>query len=99
MAVLDTDYASEPYICRPDDNDLEEVGDMPGDRCIMSMAERWEKVCLGKAAKVVIGLAWRSPDVSTSQEVSIFDDAHLIVPVYHFRPVAYLQASQRKALG
>lgn len=98
MAALDTDYASEPYTCRPDDNNLEEVGDMPGNGHVMSMAERQEKACLGEAAKMVVGPAWRSPDMSTSQEASTFDDAHLIIPVYCFCPVAYLQASQRKAL-
>ena len=99
MAALDTDYASEPYTCGPGNNDLEEVGDMPGDRHIISMAERREKACLGEAAKMVIGPAWRSPDASTSQEASMFDDAYLIVPVHRFHLIAYLQASQRKALG
>lgn len=57
MAALDIDYASKPYMCGPGDDDLEEVGDMPGDRCVMSMAERWEKVYLEEAAKMVVGPA------------------------------------------
>ena len=52
MAMLDTDYASEPQTCGSDTEDLD------------STADRHVKAGLGQDAKKVVGFEWRSPDVS-----------------------------------
>jgi hypothetical protein len=52
MAILDTDYASEAQTCGLDTDGLD------------STIDRRVKAGLGQSAKKVIGLDWRSPDVS-----------------------------------
>jgi hypothetical protein len=52
MAMLDTDYASEVQTCGSDTD----VSD--------SIAKRRTEAGLGQTAKKVVGLEWRSPDVS-----------------------------------
>ncbi len=52
MAMLDTDYASEPQTCGSDTEDSD------------STADRRVKAGLGQDAKKVVGFEWRSPDVS-----------------------------------
>jgi len=51
MAMIDTDYASEPQGCGPED----ELSD--------DMKERRANAGLGHVANKNVGLAWRSPDV------------------------------------
>jgi len=54
MAMLDTDYASEARTCGTDtDTD--------------GIADRRLKAGLDQTAKKVVGLEWRSPDVSEGQ--------------------------------
>jgi hypothetical protein len=52
IAMLDTDYASEPQTCGSDTD----ISD--------STTDRRMKAGLGQTAKKVVGLEWRSPDVS-----------------------------------
>jgi len=98
MAALDTDYASEPCTCGSDDDSSQEAGDTPSNGLGMNLAARQEKAGLGEVAKMAVGPVWRNLDVSTSQEASVFDDTHLIIPVHCFCPLAYLQVPQRKAV-
>ncbi len=51
MAMLDTDYASEARTCGSDTEFLD------------STVDRRVRASLGQAARKVIGLEWRSPDV------------------------------------
>jgi hypothetical protein len=52
IAMLDTDYASEAQTCGSDTDVLD------------STTERRVKAGVGQTAKKVVGLEWRSPDVS-----------------------------------
>jgi hypothetical protein len=55
MAMLDTDYASEPQTCESDTELSEDTVD------------RRMKSGLGQVAKKAVGFEWRSPDVSEEQ--------------------------------
>ena len=93
MAVLDTDYASEGRTCGSDDETSEEEDDTddgPG----VGMAERREQAGLGEAAKMVVALVWRNPNVSTGQQMNIFDHTHPIISVHRICEVAHLQTPQ-----
>ena len=63
------------------------------------MAGRQEKAGLGVTAKMVVGLVWRNPDISTIPETIKFDDTHLIISVHHLCPLAHLQVLQREGTG
>ena len=52
MAILDTDYASKAQTCGSDTDGLD------------STINRHVKAGLGQSVKKVVGLDWRSPDVS-----------------------------------
>ncbi len=52
MAILHTDYASEAQTCGSDTDASE------------TTVERRDEVGVGQMAKKVVGLEWRSPDVS-----------------------------------
>jgi hypothetical protein len=54
MAMLDTDFATEPHTCNEDANLSEEL------------QGRQAKAGLGNTAKQAIGLEWRSVTVKTS---------------------------------
>ena len=61
MAMLDTDYASEPHTCA-EDADLSE-----------DTKERRMKTGLGYKAKKTVGYQWRSPDVSDKKYLSALE--------------------------
>jgi hypothetical protein len=52
MAMLDSDFASEPHSCGPESSISEDL------------KQRHTKAGLGVAAKMLVGLQWRDPDVS-----------------------------------
>jgi hypothetical protein len=52
MAVIDTDYASEPQTCGVETDDAQ------------TTAHRHAKAGLGQTARKLIGPEWRIPDVS-----------------------------------
>lgn len=58
MAMLDTDFASDPQTCVED----EDFSD--GD-----MKERRRRAGVGEKAHMAIGQAWRSPDVSLETDI------------------------------
>jgi len=55
MAMLDTDYASEPQTCGEDTDVSEDT------------ADRRAKADLGPRAMKLVGLEWRNPDMSERQ--------------------------------
>jgi hypothetical protein len=52
MAMLDSNFASEPHSCGPESSISEDL------------KQRHTKAGLGVAAKMLVGLQWRDPDVS-----------------------------------
>jgi hypothetical protein len=72
---------------------------MQDEGCRGAMSMRHEKAGLGVTVKMVVGLVWRNPDVSTCSEPNSFDDTHLVFSVHCLCPLAHLQILQREGTG
>ena len=83
MVVLDMDFASEPCTCVSDNEGLDGTGENLNNRVGGNLARRQQKAGLGDAAKMVVDPAWRSLDVSTSRNKSVwrYSPYHVSIPL------------------